>query len=196
MILFLSVKRGKKNSIKKANKLTNIPVFDSVKSPNTASNGSAHMVYKWARTSSCRLIILTIPELVWKMFGIFSQRRASLLTASPANWFWEAERVFIAAPVSSNFIRLTVRSKFTRFSFFFFVLGERRMDRFEGGLERLRVDSPSLPISELRRGPAAGERTLTVEMGLGIVVESTAGDKDLTDPNFLRAFIAMLTGSN
>ena len=194
--MFLSVKRGKKNSIKKANKLTNIPVFDSVKSPNTASNGSAHMVYKWARTSSCRLIILTIPELVWKMFGIFSQRRASLLTASPANWFWEAERVFIAAPVSSNFIRLTVRSKFTRFSFFFFVLGERRMDRFEGGLERLRVDSPSLPISELRRGPAAGERTLTVEMGLGIVVESTAGDKDLTDPNFLRAFIAMLTGSN
>ena len=194
MILFLSVKRGKKNSIKKANKLTNIPVFDSVKSPNTASNGSAHMVYKWARTSSCRLIILTIPELVWKMFGIFSQRRASLLTASPANWFWEAERVFIAAPVSSNFIRLTVRSKFTRFSFFFFVLGERRMDRFEGGLERLRVD-PSLPISELRRGPAAGGWVLG-EMGLGIVVESTAGDKDLTDPNFLRAVIAMLTGSN
>ena len=190
----MSVKRGKKNSIKKANKLTNIPVFDSVKSPNTASNGSAHMVYKWARTSSCRLIILTIPELVWKMFGIFSQRRASLLTASPANWFWEAERVFIAAPVSSNFIRLTVRSKFTRFSFFFFVLGERRMDRFEGGLERLRVD-PSLPISELRRGPAAGGWVLG-EMGLGIVVESTAGDKDLTDPNFLRAVIAMLTGSN
>jgi len=68
------------------------------------------------------------------------------------------------------------------------------MDRFEGGLERLRVD-PSLPISELRRGPAAGGWVLG-EMGLGIVVESTAGDKDLTDPNFLRAVIAMLTGSN
>jgi len=164
-----------------------------VKSPNTASNGSAHMVYKWARTSSCRLMILTIPELVRKMFGILSPRRAASLLTMPADWFREAEaeaeaeRVFIAAPVSSKFIRLTVRSKFTLFRFFFFVLGERRMDRFEEvNLERLGVASPSLPISELRRGPAAAGRFLGE-------VESTAGDMDLTDPNLFRADIAMFT---